>query len=344
VAEAMATVEDDHASSAEEDKFGAFEPYPEGIVDRLLLLLQRYPTCRLVTLQVAVRVLVSLVEPRVNASAPGRLLTPRHMAQAERAYHLAIADLRNKQYGTMGDVFLDMFDDEVFAMQQAQAELNIERLAQSTFVLLPVVHIQVPGLDLSRRMACTDTDHTRKAIQMFLLTRNLLLYLRGEDETSLPLERSKTKLEVNQSLDLTDEDVIACGVKTAAGQRPVSRYLVVDDAFMVLVEPDQTRIGWAVVRAVHSLMCVEAKMTKTADNRVLQVAIRTSKTQQDVMHLVFDDHIRCLAARQHLERGRTQVRAKMMEQVNELLWPEGREEASEGAFGAPQEVGASAGK
>jgi len=158
---------------------------------------------------------------------------------------------------------------------------------------------------------------------MFLLTRKLLLYLNSETETSLPLKRCETELKVNQSLDLTDEDVIACGVKTTAGQRPVSRYLVVDDAFMVLVEPDQTKIGWAIVSALHPLVCVEAKMTKTADNRVLQVAIRASKTQQEVMHLVFDDHIRCLAARQHLERGRMQVRAKMMEQVNSILTPEG---------------------
>jgi len=296
-------------------------------VDRLLLLLQHYPTCRLITLQVAVRVLMLLVEPRGHVANGGPLLTPQHMEHARHAHMLATAELRNKQYATMGDMFLDMFDDEVIAMEQAQAQLNIERLAQSSFVVLPVVQNQVPGLDLAQRLPCTDTDHTRKAIQMFLLTRNLLLYLTGETESALPLKRSETELQVSQSLDLTDEDVIACGVKTTAGQRPVSRYLVVDDAFMVLVEPDQTRIGWAVVRSVHPLMCVEAKMTKTADNRVLQVNIRASKTQQEVMHLVFDDHIRCLAARQHLERGRTQVRGKMMEQLNTLLWPDGREEA-----------------
>ena len=309
------------------------DPYTEEVVDRLLMLLQRYPTCRLITLQVVSRLLQILVEPRERDAAKETkscLLVPRHMVQAQRAYQLAIADLRNKQYGTMGDLFLDMFDDEVYALDLAERQFShgsVLRLAASSFLLLPVVQQQVPGLELSHRLPCTDMDVTRKAIQMFLLTRRLLLELSGEEETLLPLKRSETDLRVEMSLDLTDEDVIACGVKTTAGQRPVSRYLVVDAAFMVLVEPDQTKIGWAIVRVVHPLMCVEAKMTKTADNRVLQVAIRTSKTQQEVMHLVFDDHIRCLAARQHLERGRMQVRARMMDQLNSMLWPEGRKEA-----------------
>lgn len=324
-------------SSGEEEASAVFEPYTEALVDRLLLLLARYPTGRLVTLQVAVKVLLLLVEPRVSRSGAGPLLNARHMTQAQRAHHLSVAELRNKQYGTMGDQFLDMFDDECAAMEEAQRKLNVPRLTSDTFVLLPVVQNQVPGLDLAQRLPATDLDHTRKAIQMFLLTRRLVLYLNGAEETALPLKRSETELQANQSLDLTDEDVIACGVKTAPGQRPVSRYMVVDDAFMVLVEPDQTRIGWAVVRAVHPLMCVEAKMTKTADNRVLQITIRITKTQQEVMHLVFDDHIRCLAARQHLERGRTHVRAKMMEQLNLMLWPEGRKEGKDG-LGVPQEV------
>jgi len=293
-----------------------------------------------VSLQVASRLLTLLVEPSARAAAaslsaaegggrPIPLLLPQQMEEAQRAYHLAISELRNKQYGTMGDVFLDMFDEEVSAESLAEARFShgsVLRLAASSFIVLPIVHQQLPGIELSHRLPATDMDYTRKAIQMFLLTRRLVLYLSGEVETFLPLARSETDLKLNQSLDLTDQDVIACGVKTTAGQRPVSRYLVVDDAFMVLVEPDQTKIGWAIVRALHPLMAVEAKMTKTADNRVLQVAIRTSKTQQEVMHLVFDDHIRCLAARQHLERGRMQVRAKMMGQVNHMLWPEGRGE------------------
>ena len=103
---------------------------------------------------------------------------------------------------------------------------------------------------------------------------------------------------------------------------------------MVLVEPDQSRLGWAVVRAVYPLMCVEAKMTRAGDNRVLQVAIRLSKTQQEVMHLIFDDHIRCLAARQHMDRGRTHVRSKMMNQIMILLT-----DSDEGSkVGAPQEL------
>ena len=41
--------------------------------------------------------------------------------------------------GTMGDAFLDMFDDEVYSMQEAQSKLQMDRLAQSSYVVLPVV-------------------------------------------------------------------------------------------------------------------------------------------------------------------------------------------------------------
>ena len=105
--------------------------------------------------------------------------------------------------------------------------------------------------------------------------------------------------------------------------RPVSRYIVIHESFLVIVDPDPDpkKMSWAFVRVVHPLQYVEARATR-ADPRILQVAMRNNQNKQEVMHLVFDDQRRCVSARQHFERGRTAVQKAMMEQINSLLWPD----------------------
>ena len=190
--------------------------------------------------------------------------------------------------------------------------------------------------------------------QVFLLIRRLIHELQGQVDTSLPLKRVTNSFEVDSPIDLSDQvcgscyliapsafvevlrrslqhlllrclvlqDVIACGVKTNSQMRPVSRYIVINQAFLVIVDPDPDpkKMSWAFVRVVHPLQYVEAKATR-ADPRILQVAMRKNQ-KQEVMHLVFDDQRRCVSARQHFERGREFVQKSMMEQINSLLWPE----------------------
>ena len=62
--------------------------------------------------------------PYLQAHGSSSDRTSRHMTQAQRAHHLSVAELRNKQYGTMGDQFLDMFDDEVRVRATARSRLG----------------------------------------------------------------------------------------------------------------------------------------------------------------------------------------------------------------------------
>jgi len=306
---------------------GQIEEYPGVVVEKLLQLLCRYPTCRTVTIQVAAALVLNLVQTQVPSNSH-QLLHRKHWNMAQRCYSLARSFLRNRVYGTMANVLLDMFENEVKAdeaailVDQSRQNMMMIQMMRGGFLLLPASSTSSSSLELSMRLPRNELEITRKAIQVFLLIRRLIHELQGQVDTSLPLKRVTNSFEVDSPIDLSDQDVIACGVKTNSQMRPVSRYIVISQAFLVIVEPDPDpkKMSWAFVRVVHPLQYVEAKATR-ADPRILQVAMRKNQ-KQEVMHLVFDDQRRCVSARQHFERGREFVQKSMMEQINSLLWPE----------------------
>lgn len=95
------------------------------------------------------------------------------------------------------------------------------------------------------------------------------------------------------------------------------RYLYVDEWRLVLVEPSTTQPGQGTVRFLADLNYVLA-CPETHNTRALQLVIRQpvyrpmARTALDHREhhvifsgrLVFDNHIRCVAAQQYLERGR----------------------------------------
>ena len=101
------------------------------------------------------------------------------------------------------------------------------------------------------------------------------------------------------------------------------RFLVIDVLQLILVEPDQKRLGWGVAKFAGFLQDVEVVGDKD-DSRCLHLTIHrggatNNRTPLLSAKFVFDDHIRCMAAKQRLTKGRSKARQKKMFQIAQLL-------------------------
>lgn len=107
-------------------------------------------------------------------------------------------------------------------------------------------------------------------------------------------------------------------MKDAAKYR---RFLVIDILQLILVEPDPRKLGWGIAKFVGFLQDVEVAGDKD-DSRCLHITIHRGTTNRTPIlsaKFIFDDHIRCMAAKQRLTKGRTKARQKKMYQIAQLL-------------------------
>jgi len=89
------------------------------------------------------------------------------------------------------------------------------------------------------------------------------------------------------------------------GQK-IRRFLVIDVVQLILVEPDISKLGWGVAKLVGFLQDIDVAGDKD-DSRCLYLTIYkplSSSTGNRIPLLsakfIFDDHIRCMAAKQRL--------------------------------------------
>lgn len=119
-----------------------------------------------------------------------------------------------------------------------------------------------------------------------------------------------------------NSDLIACTVILKDGTK-YRRFVVIEALQLILVEPDSKRLGWGVAKLVGFLQDVEVSGDKD-DSRCLHITIHrggATTNRQPILSgkFVFDDHIRCMAAKQRLTKGRTKARQKKMSQIAQLL-------------------------
>lgn len=119
-----------------------------------------------------------------------------------------------------------------------------------------------------------------------------------------------------------NSDLIACTViaKDNAKQR---RFLVIDSLQLILVEPDAKLLGWGVAKFVGFLQDVEVVGDKD-DSRCLHITVHRGGASHNRTPLIsakflFDDHIRCMAAKQRLTKGRSKARQKKMYQIAQMI-------------------------
>ncbi|KAH7731494.1 hypothetical protein AAVH_00392 [Aphelenchoides avenae] len=230
---------------------------------------------------------------------------------------------RLKQPVTAEDMFLEMFEEEYYHL--TRNEIKMEHVSTEPGLYLPPSNTPISGLPLTHRLPCGNEERTRRLLQFFFVIRRLLHDLRGEQETYLPLS-SKVQVvaELSDCINLNNSDLLACTVVTSKGEK-FSRFLVTDKFQLILVEPDSRKLGWAVVRFVGLLQDTHAA-GDTSDSRALHVVVedvrcRATKNATPLLSakLVFDDHIRCMAAKQRLSKGRKISRDFKMNLIRELF-------------------------
>ncbi|XP_057666663.1 protein CLEC16A homolog isoform X2 [Diorhabda carinulata] len=293
--------------------------YNNYLVEKMLhiIILSCQSSCRvrLVTLELALKLFVQLT------ICDGKtVLSEPHKNMIETARVQSMALLRN--FYKSEEIFLDMFEHEYCDM--SKGSLNVEWLCMDSAILLPPTGTPMTGIDFTKRLPCGEVERARRAIRVYFLVRNLVLTLNGEIETQLPLTNPQSCVQIDQALDLNNSDLIACTIVYKDGTK-MRRFLVIDILQLILVEPDTKRLGWGVAKLVGFLQDIEVTGDKD-DSRCLHITIHrpisgasTNRIPLLNAKFLFDDNIRCMAAKQRLTKGRIKARQKKMQHIARLL-------------------------
>ncbi|VDN23272.1 unnamed protein product [Gongylonema pulchrum] len=214
------------------------------------------------------------------------------------------------------ELFLEMFEDEFYNFERNK--IRVGNMSVDSALLLPPPSTPMSGVPLNKRLPSGNEERIRRGIQLFFHLRRFALDLGGEEEPELhaPL-KADVIVEVNDCINLV--------IMNNRGER-VHRFLVTDQAQLILVEPDNKRMGWAVVRFVGLLQ--DTQVTgDLGDSRALHIIVnnvgsRSSRANNALCFnakLIFDDHIRCMAAKQRLTKGRQIARQRRLDQICDLL-------------------------
>ncbi|VDI76776.1 protein CLEC16A [Mytilus galloprovincialis] len=268
--------------------------YNVALVERLIRIItlasQSGNKVRLSTLELTIKLLKQLVYMSGKS-----YLQDRHLASIENARECCTQLLRN--FYKSEEMFLDMFEDEYREMKNRP--LNVEYLTMDASILLPPTGTPLTGIAFSKRLPCGEVERARRAIRVFFLVRDLSLTLLQETEGQLPLTKEDSCIKVSDILDLNNSDLIACTVVT---KERSTFQINVSFNFDVEVTGDKD------------------------DSRSLHITIHKPPSSQHARPLpllsgrfVFDDHIRCMAAKQRLTKGRLKARQQKMMMIERLL-------------------------
>lgn len=308
--------------------------YNIALVERLIHIVHlscKYGSkVRLATLEMSIMLLKQLALKGTTS-----FLQDCHLAALEQACEESTVLLRN--FYKSEEIFLDMFEDEYQEMQKKP--LNVEYLMMDANLLLPPMGTPMSGVEFHKRLPCGEVERARRAIRVFFRLRELSLALRAERETQLPLTNLSSCIKVNDVLDLNNSDLIGCTVVMKDGSK-IRRFMVIDVVQLVLVEPDTKRLGWGVAKFVGFLQDIEVSGDKD-DSRCLHITVHRRPASGSgssagvgangpsgagsrggpllTARFLFDDHIRCMAAKQRLNKGRLRARQRKMHQVARLL-------------------------
>ncbi|XP_069503907.1 protein CLEC16A isoform X2 [Ambystoma mexicanum] len=293
--------------------------YNQLLAERLIRIMNQAAQAdgkvRLATLELGCLLLKQLV-----FSNDACIIKDVHLACLEGAREESVHLLRRFYKGE--EIFLDMFEDEYRSM--TSKPLNVEYLMMDASILLPPTGTPLTGIDFVKRLPCGDVERTRRAIRVFFMLRLLSMQLRDEPEIQLPLTREENLIKTDDVLDLNNSDLIACTVITKDGGQ-VQRFLAVDIYQMSLVEPDNKRLGWGVVKFAGLLQDMQVTGVED-DSRALNIIIHKPASSPHSKpfpilqaRFIFSDHIRCIIAKQRLAKGRIQARRMKMQRISALL-------------------------
>ncbi|CAL1291276.1 unnamed protein product [Larinioides sclopetarius] len=303
-------------SDKSETKFCYNVNLAERLIQIINLSCQYSSKIRIATLQMTILLLKQLAVKGTESS-----LLDRHLAAIEQSREESTLMLRN--FYKSEEIFLDMFEDEYEEMKKKA--LNVEYLMMDANLLLPPTGTPMSGIEFHKRLPCGEVERARRAIRVFFLLRDLSLTLQSEEETQLPLTNISSCFKVNDALDLNNSDIINCTVITKDGQK-IKGFMVIEALQLILVDPDNKRGGWGIAKFVGFLQDIEVTGDKD-DSRCLHITIHrpssiaggSIRSPLLAAKFVFDDHIRCMAAKQRLSKGRQKARQRKLHQIARLL-------------------------
>lgn len=268
---------------------------------------------RLVTLRLAIMLL-----GRLLGESSGPALHDHHIALVESIYESSILQLRLFYKGPGDEIFLEMFEDEY--CNENAFRVKVPFLLMDASMLLPPTDTPLTGIEFTRRLPCGETERARKAMRVFFAIRSLSQQLSHSPEKELPLTNPSNSACVGDIVDLNNCDLVSCTV--TAGDKCSSHFMVVTETEFLLVDPDRTKLGWGVVHFIAFLQDVDIS-TDPADSCALFITVHSHSATQKrpalSAHFQFEDHIRCMAARQCLQRNRDCLRLAKMARIAKLL-------------------------
>ncbi|KAK0418158.1 hypothetical protein QR680_013405 [Steinernema hermaphroditum] len=274
-------------------------------------------TTRTVTLELCALVLRRVILSSDDDDSLHKLIEEKVV----RSKNALIAQLQGAVH--QEELFLEMFEDEHYQFEKES--LRMALISSDPALLLRPTNTPLSGIPFNKRLPCGNEERTRKAIQFYFHLRKFLHDLRGETEEQLPLKSNAQALvEVHDCINLSNSDLLSCTVVIEKSDK-LQRFLVADQLQLILVEPDSKRMGWGVVRFVGLLQ--DTQLTgDPQDSRALHIVVQDvkSRSRKDMAPLlrakfVFDDHIRCMAAKQRLSRGRKNARQFKVNLICDLL-------------------------
>nr|CAD2178867.1 unnamed protein product [Meloidogyne enterolobii] len=218
--------------------------------------------------------------------------------------------------------FLEMFEEEYYQLQKSERKINT--FLDDPGLYLPPSNTPLSGLPLFKRISSGNDERIRRSLQFYFIIRKFAQDLSGETESFLPISsQSEPMAELNDCINLNNSDLLACTVVNSKNER-LSQFLVTDQFQFILVEPDSRKLGWGIVRFVALLQ--DVLIVGTSDNRTLHINVedvetRVKKSGKNIFsaHLIFDDYIRCMAAKQRLNRGRKRCRLYRLGIIADML-------------------------
>jgi len=211
------------------------------------------------------------------------------------------------------------------------------------------------------------SDEARRVVSAFLLLRRLLTLLEqhrpqaagaegkqpkqqpwaGPSDEQTPLrtgDQGAASISEGTSFIIGQAQKIVCGVASPNGK--CTRYLLLHDHWLLLVQPDLGAPGWAVAKTVRPIWQVQS-LADRSDPRTLQLGLRVlpgDKKSADgiaeagrgleTMSLNFEDVKRAHEAVAHLQKQRRDVRAALLQKALTFM------DACMAQLSSPEEVAA----
>lgn len=260
-------------------------------------------------------------------------------------------------------------DDSVLDLLLEEWELHkaplgsVSDMCSNPRLLLPTVSpTGVPGVTAMRDRRNSPSNEAerqgQKVVRSFLLLRRLLVDL-ATCMPQIPRERNHCNglqpwanmafyeqlpvqvdeevacgLSDNMNIEVGPMERIVCSLSTAQGKQ--TRYFLLHDYWLLLVQPDLTMMGWAVVKTLWPIRSVQSLIDRS-DPRTLRIGIHAlrgsvgsgeaavSRSSEIgggerpgnylTLTLNFEDVKRCHSADRHLQNRRQEVRGHLMQKA-----------------------------